>query len=337
MKAAWLETVGGPEALRTGDRPDPVPGPGEVVVRVRACSLNHLDLWVRRGKSFPRPLIPGSDVAGVVDEVGPGVVTFASGDEVVAYPAVVEGETAPGGYAPLASSFRIFGAHRDGALAERVAVPASVLIRKPCALSWLDAACLPIAFLTAWHMLFARARVQPGETVLVQSAGSGVGHAAIQMARLAGATVLATTGSPAKVDRALQLGAHHAIHYVAEDPVKVVRKLTGGRGADVVVDHNGDRTWATSVACLARGGRLVVCGVTEGARVALDLGSFFYAAQSVLGSTLGTLDELATVISLTACGTLKPVVDRVYPLCDIAEAHARLISADRFGKVVLAM
>lgn len=337
MKAAWLESFGGPEALQYGERPDPRPGAGEALVRVKACSLNHLDVWVRRGKSFPRPLIPGSDIVGVVEELGPGAEGVRVGQEVIAFPCYAKSQSIEKfrGYYPLCEDFQIFGAHRDGGCAERVAVPAAVLLEKPASVAWFDAACLPIAFLTAWHMLFARGSLKAGETVLVQSAGSGVGHAAIQMARHAGANVIATTGSPDKALRARELGADCAIDYTAEDVVARVHEITSGRGADVVIDHNGAKTWKSSIDALAKGGRLIVCGTTQGAEVSFDLGRFFYAAQSVLGSTLGTAADLHEVIQLVALGRIKPVIDRAYPLSQIREAHERLAAPDRFGKVVV--
>lgn len=337
MKAVWLEGVGGPEVLRYGERPDPIPGPGEVVVRVRACSLNHLDLWVRRGKSFPRPLIPGSDIVGVVERVGAGVTNATEGDEVVVYPGWAARTTAQKfrDYWPVCDDFIIFGAHRDGGCAERVAVPVECLLPKPRALTWDDAACLPIAFLTAWHMLVARAALQPTETVLIQSAGSGVGHGAVQMARLLGAFVVTTTGSASKAAIAKSLGADVVINYAEEDVVARVREVTDQRGCDVVLDHNGARTWSVSTQVLARGGRLVTCGVTEGAQVTLDLGRFFFAAQSLLGSTLGTRAELMDVLNLTARGVIRPVIDRVFPLSQIQAAHTRLVSGERFGKIVI--
>lgn len=337
MKAVWLEGVGGPEVLRYGDRPDPIPGAGEALVRIKACSLNHLDLWVRRGKSFPRPIIPGSDIVGVVERVGAGVTSVREGDEVVAYPGVAASQTADKfrDYWPICEDFRILGAHRDGGCAELAAVPAECLLPKPRTLTWQDAACLPIAFLTAWHMLFARAVIRPGETILVQSAGSGVGHAAVQMARYAGAFVIATTGSALKAEKAQALGASVVVNYATENVVARVREITRSRGCDVVLDHNGARTWDISSQCLARGGRMVVCGVTEGASVTLDLGRFFFAAQSILGSTLGTRAELAEVMAAAAQGTIRPIVERAYPLADIQAAHAHLTHPARFGKILI--
>jgi len=224
-----------------------------------------------------------------------------------------------------------------------VAVPASVLLDKPTCcgggsegcLSWHAAACLPISFMTAWHMLFARGRLKPGETVLIHSAGSGVSHGAIQMAHMIGARVITTTSSPVKAEHARQLGADEAINYINEDVGKRVGELTGGRGVDVILDHNGAVTWQVNIQSLARGGRLVFCGVTQGAKVTFDLGTFFYRAQSILGSTLGRIDELMQVIKLTAAGCIKPVIDRVFPLSEIRQAHEYLTSPHRFGKVVI--
>jgi NADPH:quinone reductase-like Zn-dependent oxidoreductase len=337
MKAAWYETVGGPEVIQIGQRPDPSPRPGEALVAVRACSLNHLDVWVRRGKSFPRPIIPGSDVVGHIEACGPGVTDFAPGDEVVVFPVYATGYSADGlgEYRVVAPGFGMVGAQRDGGCAEKAVVPAETLVKKPSALAWLDAACLPIAFTTAWHMLFARAKVRPGETVLIQSAGSGVSHAAIQFAKLGGATVIATSSTEAKMLRARELGADHTIDYRVEDVAARVREITAGRGVDVVLDHTGAATWEANIDSLARGGRLVTCGVTQGAEVKLDLGQLFYGAQSILGSTMGTRRECAQVCEVVAAGRVRPVIDRVFPLEQIRKAHERLAAADRFGKVVI--
>lgn len=337
MKAAWFEGVGGPEVIRVGERPDPSPGPDEVLVDVRACGLNHLDVWVRRGKSFPRPIIPGSDVVGTIAACGRGVTDFAPGDEVVVFPVYAAGYSMDGlgEYRVVAPGFGMVGSHRDGGCAEKVAVPAETLVKKPPALAWLDAACLPIAFTTAWRMLFVRAKLRAGETVLIQSAGSGVSHAAIQFARLGGATVIATSSSEAKALRARELGADYTIDYRTEDVAARVGQITEGRGVDVVFDHTGAATWEANMASLARGGRLVTCGVTLGAEVKLDLGRLFYQAQSILGSTMGTRRECAEVCRFVAAGRVRPVIDRVFALEELREAHERLAAPDRFGKVVV--
>lgn len=338
MKAAWYEGTGGPEIIKIGERPEPKPGPGDVLVRVRACSLNQLDVWCRRGKSFPRPIIPGSDIVGTIEACGAGVSDFAVGDEIVTFPAYASGYSRDGltDYLPLSPGYGMLGAYRDGGMAELAVVPQTCLIKKPPALAWLDAACLPIAFTTAFHMLFDRAKLAPAESVLIQSAGSGVSHAAIQFAKLGGAGLIITTSStPAKLQHARDVGADHAINYREEDVAARVKKITDGRGVDIVFDHTGAATWPSSIASLARGGRYVTCGVTQGAEVKLDLGKFFYAAQSILGSTMGTRTECLKVCELVAAGKVKPVIDRTYPLEQLRDAHVRLADQDRFGKTVI--
>lgn len=339
MKAVWITGRGGPEVLEVRDVPTPAPGDGEVLVAVRACALNHLDIWVRAGArpSFIRPIIPGSDIAGVIHALGPGVTGPRLGDEVVVFP----------GFAPsalhdrlteydvLRQDFGIIGAQRHGGCAEYVAVPAANVVPKPAGLSWETAASVPVTFVTAWHMLIARAQVRPGETVLIQSAGSGVSAAGIQIARFAGARVIATTVGAAKAERARKLGADHVLDYRTEDVAARVRELTGDRGVDVVFDHHGAGTWDANMKSLARGGRLVFCGTTGGAEVTANLASLYLQAQSLLGSTLGTRAELATVLDLVARGRLMPIIDRTFPLDRIREAHEYMDDARRFGKVVM--
>ena len=214
-------------------------------------------------------------------------------------------------------------------------VPAESLLDKPDNLEWKEAACLPIAFMTAWHMLFERGKLQAGETVLIHSAGSGVSHGAIQMAAMIGARVIATTSSGAKAAKARVLGADEVVDYKEEDVAERVRELTGKRGVDVVLDHNGAATWEASLKSLGKGGRLVVCGVTHGAQVTFDLGALFYQAQSILGSTIGTRDDLHKVVQVVATGRVKPIIDQVFPLHEIRAAHERLQSPERFGKIIM--
>ena len=339
MKAVWIERTGGPEVLEYGDRPCPELKGDEVLVRVKACGLNHLDVWVRRGKSFPRPIVPGSDIVGVVEKQGAGVRGSHVGREVVVFPGFADEMSVAKmrGYLPVCTDFGMLGAHRDGGCAELAAVPAESLLDKPPQLGWHEAACLPIAFMTAWHMLFDRGQLQPGETVLIHSAGSGVGHGAIQMAHMVGARVIATSGSAEKLAKARELGADEVINYNEEDVAGRVREFTGGRGVDVVLDHNGAVTWEASLKSLAKGGRLVICGVTQGARVTFDLGALFYQAQSILGSTIGRCDELHKVIQVVAAGRVQPIINRVFPLSDIRAAHERLESPERFGKIIMEM
>ena len=342
MRAVVIREHGGPEVLRFEERPVTEPGPREVRVRVRAVGLNHLDLWVRNGvsgHSFPLPIVPGCDVVGVVDALGPGAQGFAAGDDVVVAPGLSCGRclSCRAGEDALCRSYGILGESRDGGCQECLIVPDLGLFPKPQGLDWTQAAAVPLTFLTAWHMLKARARVQPGEQVLVHAAGSGVSAAAIQIAALLGARVLATAGTDEKCAGALALGAAEAINYRATDFAREVRRITGGRGVDVVVDHVGADTFERSLRCLVKGGRYVTCGATSGFELKTDFRLVFFKSLSILGSTMGGGHELATVLSLVASGRLRPIVDRVYPLEQIADAHRRLTSREAFGKVVLTL
>lgn len=329
MKAAYIQKHGGPEVIEICQRPDPTPKPGEVLVRVKACGLNHLDIWVRKGgnRPFPLPLIPGSDIAGILQDTG---------QEVVVFPGVWTNPVPyPGGSAALADDFAIIGAARDGGMAELVAVPARNCLPKPANLSFTEAAAVPVVFTTAWHMLMSRARLKPGQWALINSAGSGVSSAAIQIARLAGATVIATSSTAEKLQQAGRLGAQHLINYKSEDVAARVRQITAGHGADVVLDHVGAATFAANIAALARGGKLVICGTTGGTEATLNLAPFYYQAQSILGSTTGTLEDFARCLDLLTRGLLKPVIDRTFPLDQLPQAHQYLESAGQFGKVVI--
>jgi NADPH:quinone reductase-like Zn-dependent oxidoreductase len=341
MRAAVVREHGGLEKIVVETRPVPQPGPAEVLVRVRAAGLNHLDLWVRRGvpgHPFPLPLVLGCDLSGVVEAVGSSAVRNAKpGDAVCVAPGVSCGVCARclAGDDNLCKDYGILGETRDGGCAEFAVVPAANLLPKPPEMSFEDAAAWPLAFLTAWHMLAVRAAVRPGETVLVHAAGSGVGSAAVQIAKLLGARVLATAGSAAKLARAKALGADEGIDYLASDFVAEVRRLTGKRGVDVVVEHTGAATWDGSVRCLAWGGRLVTCGATSGFEAAFDLRVLFFKQLSFLGSTMGSRAELWTILDLLRAKRLRPVVDRVMPLADVREAHRAMESREQFGKIVL--
>lgn len=342
MKAVVIRRHGGPEVLELAQLPDPEPGPGEVRVRVRAVALNHLDLWVRQGwpkleLSFPHLL--GSDIAGVVDCLGPGVRGWKTGDEVVLQPGVSCGtcEACLSGRDNYCADYGLLGEDRGGGYAEYIVVPAQNLLPKPPRLSFEEAACIPVTFLTAWQMVVTRARVRPGEWVLVQAAGSGVGTAAVQVAKLHGATVVATAGSDEKLARARALGADHVLNYRERDFAKEARALTGGRGVDVVVEHVGGEVFARSLRALRQGGRLVTCGATAGAEARFDLRYVFLRKLSILGSTMGSKGELAEVMRFCAEGRLQPVLDRVLPLERAAEAHAVVADREQFGKVVLVL
>lgn len=342
MRAIVVREHGGLEKLELAEVDERQPGAGEARVRVRAVALNHLDVWVRRGvpgHKFPLPLIPGSEVSGVIDVVGPNAAGWSAGDEVVVAPGFSCGlcTACLSGNDPLCPKFGIYGETANGGLAETFVVPLRNLLRKPAALSFAEAAALPLDMMTAWHMLVARAGVRPGETVLVQAGGSGVGSAAIQIARLWGATVFATAGSAAKAARTRELGAHESIDTSATDFLAEVRRLTGKRGVDVVFEHVGADTFDRSLRALAKGGRLVTCGATAGAEVTINLRLVFFKLLSILGSTMGSIAELGEIFRHVEAGRLRPVVDRVLPMERVAEGHRILEAREAFGKVVLTL
>ncbi len=340
MKAVRFHEHGGPEVLRYEDAPDPAPSPGGIVVRVRACALNHLDIWQRRGLDrvkIPLPHISGADVAGEIAATGDGVTAWRVGDRVMLQPGLSCGRCARclAGEDNYCPTYDVLGYQSDGGYAELVAVPAVNAIRLPDAIDFVAGAAFPLAFLTAWQMLHTRARLAPGETVLVIAAGSGVGQAAVQLAKSAGARVIATAGGEKKVAQARAIGADDVIDHHGEDVVARVRELTGKRGVDVVVEHVGVATWERSVRSLARGGRLVTCGATTGHAATLDLRHLFARQLSLLGSYMGGKPELVRASELFFRGEVRPIVDRTFPLSETAQAHRYLESSSQFGKVVL--
>ena len=340
MKAVRFHKHGGPEVLQYEDAPDPTARPGWIVVRVRACALNHLDLWQRRGLDrvkIPFPHISGADVAGEISEIGDGVTGLRAGDRVMLQPGLSCGTCARcrAGQDNYCDKYDVLGYQSDGGDAELVAVPAVNAIPLPDGIDFVTAAAFPLAFLTAWHMLHARARLMEGETVLVVAAGSGVGQAAVQLARVAGARVIATAGGDAKLARAKEIGAEAVIDHYREDVVARVRELTNRRGVDVVIEHVGVATWERSVRALGRGGRLVTCGATTGHDAALDLRHLFARQLSLLGSYMGAKPELLRASELFFRGVLRPIVDRTFPLSETAQAQQYLESSSQFGKVVL--
>ena len=341
MQVVVIHEHGDYDKLVFEERPTPTPGPGEVRVQVKAAGLNHLDTWVRRGvpgHKFPLPMVPGCDGAGIVDALGPGVTSHTEGERVVLAPGVVGGdgaETAQGND-HLAADYGILGETRDGTCAEYIVVPARNALPLADTLSFEEAAAFPLTFLTAWNMIVQRAKVGPGDTVLIHAAGSGVSSAAIQIARLCGAAhILTTTSSEAKAERARALGADDVIDYTGEKWSREVKALTDGRGVDVVADHVGAVTFGTSLRVLARGGRYVFCGATTGAEVSMHLNLVFFKNLSVLGSTMGSVGDLHRIVKLVEAGELSPVVDAVLPLSDVREAHRRLEAREVFGKLVL--
>ncbi|MEZ5332625.1 MAG: zinc-binding dehydrogenase [Thermoanaerobaculia bacterium] len=340
MRAFRISRHGGPEVLEWVELPRPVPRADEVLVRVRACAVNHLDLWVRRGvegHAFPLPLVPGSEVTGWVEEVGEVVRGLEPGRPVLVAPGVCDDQAAiEAGLETTSRSYGILGEHRDGGYAEYVVVPARNVLPAPEGLSLVEAAAVPLVFLTAWHMLATRARLERHEDVLLHAAGSGVSSAGIQIARLLGARhILVTAGSPEKLEKARALGATHLIDYRREDFVRVVREVTGKKGVEVAFDHVGGEVFERSLEALAWGGRLVLCGATTEHMARVNLRAVFFKSLSILGSTMGPLTELRTVLRHVEAGLLHPVIDSVYPLERAADAHRRLEERDVFGKIVL--
>jgi NADPH:quinone reductase-like Zn-dependent oxidoreductase len=337
VKAVRFHQHGGPEVLRFEDAPDPAPAPGRAIVRVRACALNHLDLWERRGLDrvkLPLPHISGSDIAGEV--IDPGGADIAVGQRVMLQPGLRCGRCAAcaDGRDNQCADYDVLGLRSDGGYAELVAVPAENLIAIPTHIDFITAAAFPLTFLTAWHMLITRAGLRDGEIVLVLAGGSGVGQAAIQLARHFGARVFATA-APAKAARTRELGAEQVFDHYSGDFARELRALTGGRGADIVIEHVGEATWDRSVRALATGGRLVTCGATTGHRAALDLRHLFARQLSLLGSYMGRFAELMTAAPLLFGGHVTPVIDEVLPLHRAADAQRRLEEKEQFGKIVL--
>src|SRR5213593_4182634 len=340
MKAVIFEQHGGPEVLKFAEVADPQIKANEVLVEVRACALNHLDVWVRNGLpgiKIPLPHILGNDVAGVVREVGDLITWVNPGDEVMIQPGVSCGHCPEclAGRDNMCDEYDIVGYRRDGGYAEFVAVPGVNVIPKPKNLHWEEAAALPLVTLTAWHMLVTRAQVQPGEDVLVHAAGSGVGSLGIQIAKLLGARVIATASSDEKLVKARELGADETINYSSDDWPKQVRRLTNGRGVDVVFEHTGEATWPGSILSLKKGGRLVTCGATSGYDARTDLRHVFYRQLTILGSMMGSKAELLTAMKCIETGQIRAVIDRTFPLHKAADAHKLMEDRAQFGKLVL--
>jgi len=341
MKALALVTTGGLEYLRVQELPDPtLQSADEVLVQVRFGALNRLDLFVAEGLpgvSYTFPHIVGSDAAGIVRQVGTGVRELAAGDRVMVNPTLSCGRCAACGVGEesLCSRLHVLGEHCAGTLAEYIVVPAANLARVPVQMPWAEAASFSLATLTAWRMLLSRARLEAGETVLIWGIGGGVAMAGLRIAGLQGARTIVTSGSNPKLERAKGLGADFVLNHRESDIAVEVRRITEGRGVDVVVDTVGEHTWSASLRALRRGGRLVTCGATTGPRVSLDLRRLFWHQWSLLGSTLGNRREYAEIVRLAEEGKLWPVVDRVVPLDDAVSAFARLHRGEQTGKLVI--
>jgi NADPH:quinone reductase-like Zn-dependent oxidoreductase len=339
-QAMVLTEHGGPEVLTPREIDLPEPGPREVRVRVRAVAVNRLDIWVRRGLPNLRLEYPhrlGSDIAGEIEALGPGARGCKVGDKALISPGVSCGvcERCLGGQDNLCRSYRILGESTQGGYSHHVNVPDANVLPYPEGLSFQEAAAVPLVFLTAWQMVVLKARVAPGQTVLVQAAGSGVSSAAIQIAKMLGARVIATTGSDDKAERARRLGADHVINYATQDFVAECKRLTDKRGVDAVVEHVGGEVLVKSVLAAAWGGRVVTCGATAGFTPTIDLRQIFFRQVEILGSTMGPKGSLFTIVDLLKQKKLVPVVDRVLPLHEAAAAHRALEDRGVFGKIVL--
>ncbi len=332
MRAVMLKSLGGPDELRVETAPDPVPGAGEAVVRLRAAALNHRDAWIRKGlyANITLPVILGSDGAGEVEAVGDGVDAGVVGTAVVINPSLEWGDDprAPG------RRWRILGLPENGTHAERVKVPAAALFPKPAALSWEEAAAIPLAGLTAFRAVVTRAGVAPGETVVVTGIGGGVATFALAIAKARGARVFVTSGSDEKLARARALGAEGGVNYRQPDWAKALVSLTDG-GADLAVDSAGGETFAALLDVVRPGGRLVTYGATTGSPSTIEVRRLFWKQVALLGTTMGTPDDFAAMLDLYGAGGLRPAVDRVFPLAEAADAHRRMDQAAQMGKIVL--
>lgn len=340
MKAVIFYEHGDLDVLRYEEVETPKPGPGEVLIAVRACALNRLDLWTREGlpgRKIGLPRVLGSDVAGDVAEAGPGVRHVKPGDRAAVHAVLSCGECefCQAGRDNLCPRFGILGAAADGGYAEYVKVPGRNVFPIPDALSYDNASTAPVVFVTAWHMIVTRGGLRAGETALVLAAGSGVGAASIQIAKLCGCRVIAAAGSSDKVVKARALGADEGINYAKAPFDEAVLDLTGGKGADMVVETVGKETLARSIASLRKEGRIVICGTTSGPSVDLDYRALYFASKSIIGSTMGTREEFRTVLGLLADGRLRATIDRTFSLEHAAEAQRVLADRGQFGKLIL--
>ncbi len=341
MRAVVFRRHGGAEVLEEATVDRPVPARDEALIQVKACSVNHLDIWTREGMpgvTVSMPHILGCDVAGVIRHLGRPTRGLKAGQAVVVAPGISCGHCpfCKAGRDSLCPRYHILGFQVNGGYAEYVTVPIRNLVPiSTTRWNFTEWAATPLVFLTAWHMLLTRGELRPGETVLIHAAGSGIGSAAIQLAKWRGATVITTVGSEEKAKKARALGADQVINYKTRDFAKEVLRLTGDRGADLVFEHIGPATWAGSLRSIAKGGRMVTCGATSGREVAMDLRFFFAKELQISGCYMGGRGELDQVLKLVARGTLKPVVDTVFPLRDAAAAHARMESRQQFGKLLL--
>ncbi len=340
MKAAFFKEHGGADKILYDDYRDPIPGAGDVVVRVRACALNHVDMLLLDGRFPPPeglPHVNGCEVTGTIETVGAEAAGLTRGQRVIVFPGFACGrcELCLRGERTVCLRYGYLGAHQDGGYAELVKVPAANVLPLPEAVSFEAGAAVPLAMLTAWHAVVAQARVRPGQTVLVQAAGSGVGSAAIQIARLAGAQVMTTVGSDDKIEFARALGAEHVVNYRRQDFVEEAKRWTGKRGVDVVVEHIGGETFERSVYALSRLGTLVTIGSHDTHWGRMDLRHVYSKNLRILGTNLGTILELQQILDHLVTGRLRPVIDRTFPLAQARAAVQHVLDRQNRGKVLL--
>lgn len=342
MKAAVIHENGGLDVVCVEEVPEPKAGPGEVVLKVAYAGLNHLDIWVRKGRpgtSLSGTHVLGSDAVGTVDELGDGVENVQLGDEVIVNPGLSCGhcEFCARGQQSECVSFGILGLSRSGTFAERVAVPAWNLWPKPAHLSGEGGGTLALASVTAWRMLMTRAQVKPGESVLIHGIGGGAALFALRFAKLMGAEAIVTSSSDEKLARAGKLGADHGVNYQKQDVGERVKEITSGRGVDVAVDSVGAATWPLDFASVRRGGRIVTCGVTTGPKAETNLQALYWNQLTVLGSTMGSNEDFRQMLRAVSVNRIKPVVDEVFPLDEMPQAMAKMEEGRQFGKIALRM
>ena len=337
MKAIRIHKHGGPEVLQIDEMPVPDPGENDVLIRIKACGMNHLDLWVRRGiPGVPLPLVMGSDGTGIIEKCGSSVIAHTAwrpGRQVLIVP--FRSDRPFGSGEELSPGYRIIGEHVDGVQAEYVCVPQEYVLPKPDILSWEQAAAVPVVYQTAYHMLLKNASLQQGQTVLIWGASSGVGMAAIQLAKLFGVTVITTAGSETKMTFARELGADHVIDYKSEHVSERVLAITGGTGVDLVIEHVGKASWEHSLRVLKKGGKIITCGATTGSNVCIDLRHVFLKHQQIIGSTMGSLQDLVDVCRLIENKNVIPHIAETFPFQEVRAAHAALEEHVRPGKVIL--
>ncbi len=341
MKAVIIKEHGGPDKLKVEDVPEPKYTENEVVLKVHSAGLNHLDIWVRKGRGsldLPKPHIPGSDAAGVVVAAGAKVTNVTVGDEVIINPGLSCGrcEYCNRGEQSECISFGIVGMSRPGTFAEMVAVPSGNIWPKPSHMSFNEAGVFVLAHLTAWRMLMTRAKLKPGQTVLIHGIGGGVALSALQLARLAGAKVIVTSSSDEKLERAGQIGADHKINYrTVEDIAQNVKDITSGRGVDVVIDTVGAATWPIDFSAVRRGGKIVLCGITSDSQAVTNLQALYWNQLTILGSTMGSEEDLHQMLNAVTQAKLKPIIDSTATLENIQDAAGRMETAEQFGKIAL--